>query len=82
MPQRFRSPGRGLVSMAHVAGIRDLVFIGHRRRYESKRMRAYFHIRNRRFDLRHMASDATAARRSLLVMGMFLDRAGARAIQR
>ena len=82
MPQRIRGPGGGLIRMACGAGIRNLVLVGHRRRYESKRMRAYFHVRNRGFDFRHMAGNATAARRSFFVMGMFLDRSGTGTIQR
>ena len=68
--------------MAHGAGIRNLIFVGHRWRYEAKRMRSHLHVRNRRFNFRYVTGNATVSRRSFLVMGVLLDGAGARTIQR
>ena len=68
--------------MARAAGIRDLIFVGHRWRYKSKRMRSHLHVRNCRFDFRHVTGDATASRRAFFVMGVLLDGAGAWTIQR
>lgn len=68
--------------MARGASVWDLIFVGHRWRYKGKRVRSHLHVRNCRLDFRHVTGDATASRRSFFVMGVLLDGAGARTIQR
>jgi len=67
--------------MARCAGIQNLVFVGHRGRYERKRMGSHLHIGDGRLDFRHMTSDATASCGPFFVMRMLFDGSGARTIQ-
>lgn len=63
------------------AGIRDFVFVGHCRRDEGESVSADFNVCNGGLDLRHVAGDAFASARSGLVMGMFLERNRAGAVE-
>ena len=68
--------------MAGSAGIRNLVFSRHHRGDEVKSMRVNKGAgRAFRFDRRHMAGDALAARTTILVMRMLLDSSCARTIR-
>ena len=68
--------------MTQRAGIGNLVFVRHRRRDECEGVGAHFHVAQCRLDLGHVAIDALAARRAVLVAGVFFDRGGARAVER
>jgi hypothetical protein len=68
--------------MTCCARIWHFVFVGHRGRYEPKRMRSNPDIRNGGLDFRHVARNTTATRRPFLVMSMLFDGGGAWAIQR
>jgi hypothetical protein len=67
--------------MARRAGIRSFIFVGHRWRYERKRVCSNLNIRNSRRNFRHMAGNAAATRRPLLVMRVLFDGGRARTIQ-
>ena len=68
MPHRIGCPGGGLIRVAGRAGIRDLVFVRHRRGDERERVRAHEGAGNRDFDFRHVAGNAFAARGAFLVV--------------
>lgn len=82
MAHGFGGPGGGFVGVTGSAGVGHFVFVGHRRGDESEGVRADFGIANFRSNFRHVAGNATAAGRILLVMCMFFNRAGARAVKR
>ena len=79
---RFRRPGGGFVGMTGGAGIRDLVFVGHRRSDEGKGVGTNFGVGDGSGNLRHVAGNATASRRAIFVMGVLLDGAGAGTVER
>src|SRR5580704_1558477 len=79
--QGLCGPGCSLVRMAHRAGIRDLIFVGHRWSDEGKRMSPNLHVRNGSLDFRHMAGNATTTGRAFLMMGVLFDGSGAWTVQ-
>ena len=82
MAKGIRGPGGGFVGVARGAGIGDFVFVGHGGRDERKGVGAHLHVRDGGFDFGHVAGDATACGRSLFVMSMLFNGAGARPVQR
>jgi len=79
--QGFGGPGGGFVRVAGRAGIRDFVLVRHGRGDEGESVSADFDVCNGGPHLRHVAGDAFASGRSGLVMGMFLERNRAGAIE-
>ena len=69
-PQRIFRPLRRLVLVTLRARIWNCVLLRVRRIDESESMRPYHRRSKRRFNLRHMARDTFAPRRSFFVMGM------------
>jgi len=80
--QNFGSPLRGFIGVTGRARVRDLVLVGHRRRDEAERVGVHFDVSDGRLDLRHVAGDALGAGASLLMVRVFFQRGGARAIER
>ena len=66
--------------MAACAGIGDFVFVGHRGSDEIESVRAHERAGDGDFDFGHVAGDALASGRSLLVMRVFFESSGARAV--
>ena len=89
MANRFGCPGGGLIGVAGRAWIRDFVFVRHRRRDKRECVGAHEDTGNRRFDFRHVAGHAFAARGAVFVVSMrgkrrragSIARAGAVAIE-
>ena len=71
--QRGRCPGRRLVSMAKIAGIRNFHRLGLRRPNKAEGVAADLHVAEGLGDLRHVAGDALAAGASRGMMGVLLD---------
>jgi len=79
--QFFVGPLRGLVRMARVARIRNVVLVRHGRRDELEGMRPDERTRHAlRLDLRQMAGHALAAGSSIFVVCVFLHGRSVRAV--
>ena len=75
-------PLRRLVRMTRIAGIRDLVFIGHHGRDEAEGMGVNKRVgRSFGFDRGHVASDALTACAALFVVRVLLDSCCPRAVR-
>src|SRR6185437_7860523 len=71
-------PLRTFIGMARSAGVRDFVFVRHRRSNKSESVRVNHRLdRAFGFNCRHVAGHALASGTSLFVMSMFFDRRGA-----
>lgn len=81
MSQLFARPLRGLVRMTRRARIGDFVPVRHNRVDKGKRVRPHFDVCDGRLDLGHVARDALAPRRALLVMRVLLQRRRSRPIE-
>ena len=79
--QGLRGPSRSFVRVAHRAGIRNFIFVGHRWSDEGKRMRSNFDVRDSSLNFRHMAGNATTAGRAFLMMRVLFDGGGAWTVQ-
>lgn len=82
MPQSLSGPGGSLVGMASRAGIRDRVLVGPSGSDKGEGVCSHLHVRNGRFDFRHMTGNAAASGGPFLVMGMLFDCSCPWAIQR
>lgn len=83
MAEGVIGPFRRFVGVAGCAGVGDLVLLCGGRRNEFEGVRADESVRRAfGFDLRHVTSDAGAARAAFHVVRVFFDRRGARAIGR
>ena len=79
--QLFVGPVRGLVRMARVTRIGNVVLVRHRRRDELEGMRPDERARYTfRLDLRHVAGHTLAAGSSIFVVSMFLQGRSVRSI--